>query len=112
MLTSGADSLAVGLGAIAHRRDRPYVTSSRDLAEAWAGMVADPRCRTRGRGVLYRIETDQLESDADLLSLPELSFQTPYATVLESVRVVPHDPARIAAVLKRVIAELEQAQRR
>jgi len=112
--TSAALSLQSGLGDIAHRRDRVYLTSDRELAKVWAGQW----CNTVGQvgyGWLYRISADEdvLEPDDDLLSLPGLSFQAPRARVdsVYAKAVSPNQPG-FARTLQRVLRDLESAKRR
>lgn len=112
--TSAVLSLQAGQRQIAHRSDRVYVTTSRDLARVWAGQWSNEEGRV-GYGWLYRVRADhaQLEPDDDLLSLPGLSFQTPIAYV-ESVyaRAVAPDQAAFRSTLERVLRDLEAAKRR
>lgn len=75
--------MTAGLGDIAYRPDRVYLSADRELARIWgAGYWTNADGRV-GYGWLYRVEVDvgSLEPDEDLLSLPGLSFQAPSATV-------------------------------
>lgn len=74
-------SLEAGLGPIAQRPDRVYMTSERKLARAWAGIWTLDGVRYGG-GALYRCEPDEpLEPDPDLASLVGVSFQALSATI-------------------------------
>lgn len=95
-----AMSLEEGIGNIAQRGDRVYVTSDRELALAWAGLWT-PDGRKHGNGSLYQVEVEPelLEPDEDLLSLAGLSFQVPRAQVKAVYRaVVPFSPKHVKVV--------------
>lgn len=110
--TSTTLSLSMGLGKIAHRRDRVYVTTDRDLARVWAGQWSTPE--QLGYGWLYRVSVppDEIEPDEDLLSLPGLSFQVPSARVeaIYEKAVAPNQP-RFKTKLEKVIGDLEHSKR-
>lgn len=111
--TSTSLSIAAGLGSIAHRNDRVYVTVDRDLARVWAGQWTNAEGRV-GHGWLYRVsaKVELLEPDADLLSLPGLSFQAPEAVVDRVYeRAVGPDQVKFRKTLERVLRNLERAQR-
>ena len=81
-------STGQGQRDITHRLDRVYVTTDRHLALAYASTWSPDGRRSRG-GSLYLVESDELEPDEDLLSLPGVSFQT------RSARVVAVAKARV-----------------
>lgn len=112
--TSTSLSIAAGLDSIAHRRDRVYLTVDRELARVWAGQWISVEGRV-GHGWLYRVsaEVELLEPDADLLSLPGLSFQAPEAVVDRVYeRAVSPGQAAFRRTLERVIRDLERAKLR
>lgn len=74
-------SVEQGQDKITQRADRVYVTTDRHLALAFASTWT-PDGVAHGGGSLYIVESDVLEPDEDLLSLPGLSFQTPSARVI------------------------------
>lgn len=82
-------SIEQGLRAIAQRPDRVYVTVDRHLALAYASTWTIDGVRLGG-GSLYLVESEELEPDEDLLSLPGLCFQA------RSARVVQVAKARVA----------------
>ena len=61
------------------------VTTDRPLALAYASTWSPDGRRCRG-GFLYLVDSDELESDEDLLSLPGLSFQVRSARVIAVAR--------------------------
>ena len=99
---------------VAQRADRVYVTSDRQLAQVfasdWSGNGID-----FGRGWLYlvSVDPDELEPDADLVSLPGVSFQCPSARI-ERVwqRDVKPTPKRSRQHLDELLARHSAAKRR
>lgn len=83
-----------------------YVTTDRELAAAYASLWSLDGVR-QGGGALYRvtIEDADLEPDADLLSLPGVSFQARSAQVLSVYNAhVQFDPVRSNRAIRRVLA--------
>lgn len=90
---------------IAQRRDRVYLTTELDLARVfasdWTIDGSDP-----GYGWIYEVEVDpnELEPDADLLSLPGVSFQCGSALVTRIwQRDVKPTPARSRVYLEGLL---------
>ncbi len=101
------------LGAISQRGDRVYVTSDRGLARVYAGGWSDDGVHF-GYGWLYEVTVDEasLEPDADLLSLPGVSFQAPSATIVHvHERSVRPNQARFAETLTSLLEEHARAKR-
>jgi hypothetical protein len=104
-------SIEEGQREIAQRLDRVYVTADRHLALACASTWTPDGVRYRG-GSLYLVESDVLEPDEDLLSLPGVSFQTRSARVIGVAKArVPFDRERSSRKSNEVIARLERAKR-
>jgi hypothetical protein len=97
-------SVEAGMPEISQREDRVYLTADRELARAWAGIWT-PDGANHGGGSLYRVETDALEPDDDLLSLPGVSFQAERARVLAVYDAhVAYHP-KFSRILQRVLAD-------
>jgi hypothetical protein len=104
-------SLGYGLTQIGQRDDRVYLTSDKELARAYAGMWTR-QGGGMGGGSLYKVATDDpLDPDADLLSLPDISFQVASARVVEVYNAyVPCDRRKFERLFRRLLAELERAK--
>jgi hypothetical protein len=108
--TSGAQSQAQGFDEFAYRPDRIYVTTSIDLATAFA---ANWNARNpRQTGTLYEIEVDDdlLEPDHDLLSSPGLAFQAPEGIVIGIRRTMIKKSPKYAAVIRNAYRQNEAAK--
>lgn len=93
-----------GQSQIGQRLDRVYVTTDRQLAEAYASLWSLDGVRSGG-GSLYQVQAADLEPDEDLVSLPGVSFQAPRATVISVYNpYVRYDRKRSARTLARVLA--------
>lgn len=87
-------SIEQGQRDIAQRLDRVYVTTDRHLALAYASTWSPDGRRCSG-GSLYLVDSDELEPDEDLLSLPGVSFQVRSARIIAVAKVrVPFDRER------------------
>lgn len=105
-------SAAIGLRSIAQRRDRVYVTSDRELAKVFARTWHDG-ARERSHGWLYEVSADDLEDDADLLSVPGISFQVGSALIIRVAdRGVAPDHRASRRALERVLRDHESARSR
>jgi hypothetical protein len=96
-------SLQEGQTEIGQRPDRVYVTTDRELAWAYASAwTLDGR--VAGGGSLYLVEVFDPEPDADLLSLPGVSYQAASASILEvAERGISLDVTRCARAFQRVL---------
>ena len=104
-------SIEQGQRDIAQRLDRVYVTTDRHLALAYASTWSPDGRRCLG-GSLYLVDSDELEPDEDLLSLPGLSFQTRSARVIAVAKArVRFDRERSLQKIGEVVTRLERAKR-
>lgn len=113
MFTRAVQSVQQRSGVISQRADRVYVTSDRGLARVYAGGWSEDGVRF-GYGWLYEVTVDEatLEPDADLISLPGISYQAPSATVVRVFeRSVRPDQRRFVQKLTGILEELERAKR-
>lgn len=102
-------SLELGLGKIAQRFDKVYVTTDVMLAKVYGGMWTDPALADSlaGGGVVYRVAVEDgiLEGDDDLLSSPGVSYQANSAVVIDiQFQNVSFDQAEFTATLDRVLS--------
>lgn len=98
---------------VSQRSDRVYVTPDRRLARVYAGGWSEDGVHF-GYGWLYEVAAEEalLEPDADLLSLPGVSFQVPSATVVRVYeRSVRPNQRRFAETLTGILEELDRAKR-
>lgn len=104
--TRRTKSLREGRTDIGQSHSFVYVTTDRDLAAAYASLWSLDG-GPQGGGALYRVtvaDTD-MEPDADLRSLPGVSFQAPSAQVLSVYNAhVQFDPVRSNRAIRRVLA--------
>lgn len=104
-------SIEQGQRDIAQRLDRIYITTDRHLALAYASTWSPDGRRCRG-GSLYLVDSDELEPDEDLLSLPGLSFQVRSARIIAVAKVrVAFDRERSLHKMSEVVTRLERAKR-
>lgn len=104
-------SIEQGQRDIAQRLDRVYVTTDRHLALAYASTWSPDGRRCSG-GSLYLVDSDELEPDEDLLSLPGVSFQVRSARIIAVAKVrVPFDRERSLLKMSEVVTRLERAKR-
>lgn len=105
-------SMRQGMTQIGQTADRVYVTTDRDLAAAYASLWSLDGAQ-QGGGALYRVTAEEadLEADADLLSLPGVSFQAPAAEVLSVYNAhVPFDEERSRRAIQRVLSAHDAAK--
>lgn len=101
------------LDRISQRGDRVHITPDRGLARVYAGGWSDDGVHF-GYGWLYEVAVDHesLEPDADLVSLPGVSFQVPTASVVRvAERAVRPHQRRFTEKLTEMLGQLEQAKR-
>lgn len=104
-----------GLGQIAQRTDKVYVTSDVKLARVYAGMWTNPTAKVprAGGGSVYQVEIEDgsLEPDEDLLSLPGVSFQAKSAAIVGvQYKSVPHNKGQFAKKLAEVLHQHSRAK--
>ena len=104
-------SIEQGQRDIAQRLDRVYVTTDRHLALAYASTWSPDGRRYLG-GSLYLVDSDELEPDEDLLSLPGVSFQVRSARVIAVAKAkVRFDRERSLQKMNEIVTRLERAKR-
>lgn len=102
-------SVEEGMTHIAQRPDLVYATTDREFARAWAGLHTTDG-HTYPGGALYRVELADPEPDADLLSLPGVSFQAASGLILAVYdSFVPYSPKHVEQ-LQRLLAAHEAAK--
>jgi len=102
-------SLEEGLTNIGQQPDLVYATTDREFARAWAGLHTTDG-QTYPGGALYRVELVDPQPDADLLSLPGISFQAASGVILAVYDAyVPFSPKHVDQ-LHRLLAAHEAAK--
>jgi hypothetical protein len=109
--TSGKISESEGLTNITYMDTRVYLTSSIELATAFAAFWTK-QDHLEGEGWVYLVETDDavLEPDGDLLSSPGLSFQTTSARIVKIEQYRVPWGNRHLRTYKRVVQDNENAR--